>query len=51
MENKNLQQMELELIDFLLGVVNSKEEWEYLKAEEARLLSSLSYTDERRCSK
>ena len=33
MKNKNLQQAELELINKLLGVVNSKEEFDYLLAE------------------
>ena len=37
MKNKNLQQAELQLVRKLLGVVNSKEEFEYLKAEEKRL--------------
>jgi len=42
MENKNKQQMELELVRKLLGVVNSKEEFEYLKAEEKRLSAFFS---------
>jgi len=42
MNNKNLQQMELELTRKLLGAVNSKEEFEWLKEEEKRLLFLLS---------
>jgi len=37
MKNKNFPQAELQLVRKLLGVVNSKEEFEYLKAEEKRL--------------
>jgi len=37
MENKNLNAIELELTQQLLDVVNSKEEFEFLKAEELRL--------------
>ena len=37
MKNKHLQQMKLELIRKLLDNVNSKEEFEYWKAEEKKL--------------
>lgn len=39
MENKNIQLQELELIDKLLEAVNSKEEFEWLLAEKARLVN------------
>jgi len=39
MENKKLFEQELKLINQLLDVVNSKEEFDYLLAEKARLLS------------
>lgn len=39
MENKNIQSQELKLIEQLLGLVNSKEEFDYLMAGKARLLS------------
>ena len=51
MKNKTKQQMQLELIEKLLGSVNSSEEFSYLKAEEIQLLSFHPYTIRRRCSK
>lgn len=39
MENKNIQSQELELIEKLLDLVNSKEEFDYLMADKARLFS------------
>jgi len=39
MENKKLFEQELKLTLQLLDVVNSKEEYDYLLAEKARLLS------------
>jgi len=42
MKNKNFPQAELQLVVKLLGVVNSKEEFEYLKAEEKRLSAFFS---------
>jgi len=50
MENKNMHSEELELIMQLLAVVNSKEEFDYLIAERARLLS-FPILLKRRCSK
>ena len=48
MKNKNLQQAQSELIEQLLGAVNSKEEFNYLQAEKARLFSTQIYIDVRR---
>jgi len=50
MENKNNIQAELKLTCQLLDLVNSKEEFDYLIAEKARLCS-LQLLLERRCSK
>ena len=48
MKNKNLQQVQLELIENLLGEVNSKEEFDYLIKEKVNLLSLISHRIERR---
>jgi len=48
MKNKNLQQVQLELIKNLLGEVNSKEEFDYLIKEKVNLLSLISHRIERR---
>ena len=50
MENKKINRVELELIEQLLAVVNSKEEFDYLIAEKARLSFSLLLL-KRRCLK
>ena len=42
MKNKNFLNTELELIEKLLSTVNSKEEFNYLLAEQARLSSLFS---------
>jgi len=42
MKNKILREAELELTRKLLGLVNSKEEYEFLRREEARLSFFLS---------
>ena len=51
MKNKKLLHVQLDLTRKLLDVVNSIEEYNALKKEEAELLSLLAYTDVRRCSK
>ena len=48
MKNKNLPITELGLIRKLLGVVNSKEEFDYLLAEQKKLSLSFSHRIERR---
>jgi len=48
MKNKNLQQAQSELIELLLGSVNSKQEFNYLLNEKSNLLSLFSYTIKRR---
>ncbi len=45
MKNKNLQQAELELINKLLGVVNSKEEFDYWEAEKRKLPAFFSKSE------
>ena len=50
MEIKNIQSQELELTNWLLGIVNSQEEFELLLADKARLSFKFNI-NERRCSK
>lgn len=50
MENKNKHNVKLELVKQLLGVVNSQEEFDCLRAEEIQLSYSHIYTGERRYS-
>jgi len=51
MKNKNIHKVQSELITQLLGAVNSKEEFDYLTAEQVRLSFSSSDTIRRRYSK
>jgi len=50
MKNKNLQQVQLGLIDQLLDSVNSKQEFNYLEAEKQKFSSFFSHRIERRCA-